>query len=271
MKDEFRTESEKSPEAIEREIDEQRAHISHIVDALGSKFTPGQMLDQALTLAKGNGSAFFSNLGTSVRNNPVPAVLTTVGLCWLMLGQNQPPPRTGYRVGPDQDQDQDSSGWGEGLAGGLDSAKEHLHSTTDSLREGFHHLRDKASHLADDLGSSARHARRSAHEAGERMAHGTQDLGDSFSRLFKEQPLMMAAAGIALGATLGAALPMSSTEQRVMGKTSADLADKVKRTAREGYEAVRDTASKTTEHRDDVPPRTLAKSGTDLSAGLGTS
>ncbi|MBT2339345.1 MULTISPECIES: DUF3618 domain-containing protein [Pseudomonas] len=266
MKDEFATEAQKSPETIEREIDAQRAHISHIVDALGSKFTPGQMLDQALTIAKGNGSAFFTNLGTSVRNNPVPAVLTTVGLCWLMLGQNRPP-QVGYRVGPDQD----SGGWSEGLSDGLNSAKERLHGTTDSLREGFNHLKDKASHLADDLGSSAHQAKRSAHQAGERMAHGSHDLGDQFSRLLKEQPLMMAAAGIALGAMLGAALPTSSTEQRVMGKTSADLADKVKQTAKEGYATMRDTVSKTTEHRDETSPRAQAPSGTDLSSGLGTS
>ena len=125
MKDEFKTESEKSPETIEREIDEQRAHISHIVDALGSKFTPGQMLDQALGLVKGNGAEFFGNLGTTVRNNPVPTVLTTVGLCWLMLGQNHPP-RVGYRVGPDQD----ASGWSEGLSGGLDSARRDLRAVT---------------------------------------------------------------------------------------------------------------------------------------------
>lgn len=266
MKDEFKTESQKSPETIEREIDEQRAHISHIVDALGSKFTPGQMLDQALTLVKGNGSEFFGNLGATVRNNPVPTVLTTVGLCWLMLGQNHPP-RVGYRVGPDQN----SSGWAEGLADGLGSAREHLHSTSDSLRDGFHHLKDKAAHLADDLGANARHARHSARETRERLSQGSQDLGDQFSRLLKEQPLMMAAAGIALGAMLGAALPATATEQRVMGRTSADLADKARRTAREGYETVRDTVSKTTEHRQEPPARTQASSATDLSDGLGTS
>jgi ElaB/YqjD/DUF883 family membrane-anchored ribosome-binding protein len=268
MKDEFNTESQKSPETIEREIDEQRAHISHIVDALGSKFTPGQMLDQALGLVKGNGAEFFGNLGTTVRNNPVPTVLTTVGLCWLMLGQNHPP-RVGYRVGPDQD----GSDWSEGLASGLGSARNHLHDTTDSLREGFHHLKDKASHLADDLSAGARHARSRAHETGDRMTQGSHDLGDQFSRLLKEQPLMMAAAGIALGAMLGAALPSTSTEQRVMGKTSAGLTDKARQKAREGYETVRDTVSKTTEHRDEptvTPAHERAHSGADLSGGLGT-
>lgn len=85
---------------------------------------------------------------------------------------------------------------------------------------------------------------------------------------------MMAAAGIALGAMLGAALPSTSTEQRVMGKTSAGLADKAKQKAREGYETVRDTVSKTTEHRDEpsvTPANGRVHSGADLSGGLGTS
>ena len=82
---------------------------------------------------------------------------------------------------------------------------------------------------------------------------------------------MMAAAGIALGAMLGAALPSTATEQRVMGKTSADLADKARQAAREGYATVRDSVSKTTEHRDETSPRAQAHSGTDLSEGLGTS
>jgi hypothetical protein len=51
MNSEFEYESQKSPEAIERDIDAQRASIGNIVDALESKFTPGQAFDQALACA----------------------------------------------------------------------------------------------------------------------------------------------------------------------------------------------------------------------------
>ncbi|MER2102706.1 MAG: DUF3618 domain-containing protein, partial [Pseudomonas atacamensis] len=70
MKSELDIEAEKSPEQIEREIDAQRASIGNIVDQLESKFTPGQMIDQAWGMMQSNGSTFFTNLGTSVRNNP---------------------------------------------------------------------------------------------------------------------------------------------------------------------------------------------------------
>ena len=84
---------------------------------------------------------------------------------------------------------------------------------------------------------------------------------------------MVAAAGIALGAMLGAALPSTATEQRYLGKTSAGLADKVKQQAREGYEAVRDTVTNTTDHSagDENPTRTATDTSTDLSRGLGMS
>ena len=274
MNREFELESQKSPETIEREIDAQRASIGNIVDALESKFTPGQMFDQALGMMQSNGTMFLSNLGTSVRNNPVPAVLTSVGLLWLMMSQNRPPtPRPVYPTGPDQGR---VGEWAEGLADGIDSAREHLHHTTDSLKEGYLAVKGKAANLTDNLGAATENISHAVHDASDRLVRSTHVMTDQFSHLLKEQPLMVAAAGIALGAMLGAALPSTATEQRYLGKTSAGLTDKVKQQAREGFEAVRDTVTKTTDHSDmDVKPegerRPAADSPADLSHGLGTS
>ncbi|MFJ3367956.1 DUF3618 domain-containing protein [Pseudomonas sp. NPDC086251] len=274
MTTDFETESQKSPEAIEREIDAQRASIGNIVDALESKFTPGQVFDQALGFMQSNGTIFLTNLGTSVRNNPVPAVVTSVGLLWLMMSQNRPPaPRPGYRVGPDQNK---VGEWADGLADGIDSARDHLHHTTDSLKEGYQTVKGKAANLTDNLGTATDNISHAVHDASDRLVRSSQMMTNQFSHLLKEQPLMVAAAGIALGAMLGAALPSTATEQRYLGKTSAGLADKVKQQAREGFEAVRDTVTKTTEHSDaDANPkgdhRAASDAPADLSRGLGTS
>ncbi|RON24787.1 hypothetical protein BK660_03720 [Pseudomonas brassicacearum] len=273
MNNEFEYESQKSPEAIERDIDAQRASIGNIVDALESKFTPGQAFDQALSFMQNNGTTFLTNLGTSVRNNPVPAVLTSVGLLWLMMSQNRPPtPRPVYPASPDHNK---VGEWADGLAEGIDSARDHLHQTADTLKDGFQSVKDKAANLGDNLGAATDNISHAVHDASDRLVRSTQVVGDQFSRLLKEQPLMVAAAGIALGAMLGAALPSTATEQRYMGKTSAGLADKVKQQAREGFEAVRDTVTKTTDHSDvemnperDQPART--DDPADLSRGLGT-
>lgn len=274
MNTELDIESQKSPEQIEREIDAQRASIGNIVDKLESKFTPGQMFDQAWGLMQNNGSTFITNLGTSVRNNPVPAVLTSVGLLWLMMSQNRPPvPQPVYRTGPDQDR---AGEWADGLADGIDSARDHLHQTADSLKEGYQSLKGKAAHLGDNVGAASENLSHAMHDAGDRLARNSQVLGQQFNQLLKEQPLVVAAAGIALGALLGAALPTTSTEQRMMGRTSAGLVDKVKKQAQEGYEAVRDTVTKTTEQeavaaRSDPSTATSSAPSADLSQGLGTS
>ena len=274
MNTELDIESQKSPEQIEREIDAQRASIGNIVDQLESKFTPGQMFDQAWGLMQNNGSTFITNLGTSVRNNPVPAVLTSVGLLWLMMSQNRPPvPQPVYRTGPDQDR---AGEWADGLADGIDSARDHLHQTADSLKEDYQSLKGKAAHLGDNVGAASENLSHAMHDAGDRLARNSQVLGQQFNQLLKEQPLVVAAAGIALGALLGAALPTTSTEQRMMGRTSAGLVDKVKKQAQEGYEAVRDTVTKATEQeavaaRSDSSTATSPAPSADLSQGLGTS
>jgi ElaB/YqjD/DUF883 family membrane-anchored ribosome-binding protein len=273
MNREFETEAGKSPEAIEREIDAQRANIGNIVDALESKFTPGQVFDQALSMMQSNGTTFLTNLGTSVRNNPVPVVLTSVGLLWMMMSQNRPPtPRPSYRAGP-----VDKAGeWVDGLTDGIDSARDHLHQTADTFKDGYQTVKGKAAHLSDNLGAASENISHAVHDASDRLVRSTQVVSHQFRHLLQEQPLMVAAAGIALGAMLGAALPSTATEQRYLGKTSAGLADKVKQQAREGFEAVRDTVTKTTDHPDmDVKPegepRTASASSADLSRGLGTS
>ncbi|QAY93329.1 DUF3618 domain-containing protein [Pseudomonas sp. ACM7] len=274
MNSEFETESQKSPEAIEREIDAQRASIGNIVDALESKFTPGQVFDQALSLMQSNGTTFLTNLGTSVRNNPLPAVLTSVGLLWLMMSQNRPPtPRPGYRAGPDQNT---VGEWADGLADGIDSARDHLHQTADTFKEGYQAVKGKAASLGDNLEAATENISHAVHDASDRLVRSTQVMSNQFSQLLKQQPLMVAAAGIALGAMLGAVLPSTETEQRYMGKTSAGLADKVKQQAREGFDAVRDTVTKTTDHSDvDVKPegelRAASETPADQSRGLGTS
>ncbi|KAB0507223.1 MULTISPECIES: DUF3618 domain-containing protein [Pseudomonas] len=274
MNREFETEAAKSPETIEREIDAQRENIGHIVDALESKFTPGQMFDQALLLMQSNGSTFLTNLGTSVRNNPVPAVLTSVGLMWLMMSQNRPPTPREYRVEPEVDWADDLA---EGLTDGMDSARQRLHDTTDSLKDSYQAVKGKAAHLSDSLHAKTDHLSHAVHDTSDRLARRTHEMGDQFSHLLKEQPLMMAAVGMAVGALLGAALPTTATERRYLGRTSASLTGKVKQQAREGYEAVREKVMETTEPHEAIAGetgemrKTTSETSADLSRGLGTS
>lgn len=77
------------PEDIEREIEQDRQRIGAKLDEIQNRMSPGQLIDEALAYAKGSGGAeFLSNLGGTVKTNPMPVALLGVSLAWLMAGQN---------------------------------------------------------------------------------------------------------------------------------------------------------------------------------------
>jgi ElaB/YqjD/DUF883 family membrane-anchored ribosome-binding protein len=84
-----------SPDQIERDITDLRARISHTLDAVQDKLSPGQVLDQVLSYAKDEGGQMVEGCARAVRRNPLPATLAGVGLAWLLYASNraeqQPP------------------------------------------------------------------------------------------------------------------------------------------------------------------------------------
>lgn len=277
MSSSLNSDLDKSPEDLEREIDAKRASISNLVDSLESRFTPGQLFDQALSYTKGNGGEFFQNLGTTLKNNPVPTVLTGVGLAWLAMNQNKP-----FQPG--------STSSGSGLGGkvsqvldqvsqAFSGAGDRLHGAADTARDHGQSLRSKAGDLSelatDSLDATASQLTDKAHDVGQRVQEQASEVKGQFEQLLKEQPLVLAAIGIALGAALGAALPSERKEDEWMGQTRDDLADTLKSKGQEAYAVAKDTVKQATDKAPEpsaapspVTPA-MASEGTDLSSGLG--
>ena len=277
MSSSLNSDLDKSPEDLEREIDAKRASISNLVDSLESRFTPGQLFDQALSYTKGNGGEFFQNLGTTLKNNPVPTVLTGVGLAWLAMNQNKP-----FQPG--------STSSGSGLGGkvsqvvdqvsqAFSGAGDRLHGAADTARDHGQSLRSKAGDLSeratDSLDATASQLTDKAHDVGQRVQEQASEVKGQFEQLLKEQPLVLAAIGIALGAALGAALPSTRKEDELMGQTRDDLADTLKSKGQEAYAVAKDTVKQATDKAPEpsaapspVTPA-MASQSTDLSSGLG--
>jgi len=69
---------------IERDLAETRARLGYYLDELTRRLSPGQLVDQGVAyLRDGQGAAFARNLGTQVRDNPLPVTLSALGLAWL--------------------------------------------------------------------------------------------------------------------------------------------------------------------------------------------
>lgn len=245
----FEADSQKSPEALEQEIDERRASIGSLVDALESKLSPGQMVDQALAYAKGNGGEFFANLGNTVKANPVPTVLASVGVLWLMCGQNRKPSADGSSIfGGLTDR---VSGMADSVGDTFGNAKARVQDTAARMKSKASHVSDQASDMSDSVHEFGRSAADSVSDASARLHSGAQQAGDTLRRqgqnlqssltyMLREQPLALAAIGVALGAAIGAALPATERENKVMGAASDRLTGQVKDIASDTYRKASD-------------------------------
>jgi ElaB/YqjD/DUF883 family membrane-anchored ribosome-binding protein len=88
--------TEKTSADIQREIDQDRQRIGNRIDAIQERMSPGQLVDEVLTYAKGSGGGeYVSNLGQALKNNPLPVALIGVSLAWLMAKGSTPAVTTG--------------------------------------------------------------------------------------------------------------------------------------------------------------------------------
>ena len=235
--DRIDAESRKDPERLEREIDQTREDIGQIVDALENKLSPGQIFDRVVNFSKGNGREFTQNIGHTLKANPVPVLLTSIGLLWLYASRNDTPSsatgRSTFMAG--------GPGMGEvGAEGMVDRAREIGGNVTDAVSDSWNQARsrvnDTASRVADTasrLADSAQDARATLQQQAERATQG-------FNTLLRDNPLALGAIGIAVGALLGAALPTTEPENRLMGDTSDRLAEKARQAVQTGADKARE-------------------------------
>ncbi len=263
---------------IEREIDQDRSHLRQTISALEDKLSPGQIFDQVWSYARRNGGTFSDNLVQTVSNNPVPVIMTAVGVAWMALARNRDdyredawyregsdfasdypsdyPARASYGVDPAYDdafEDEFDPLYGDDAFrdsefGSVTStrsspASASSPSTTDKTgqkikdmkadlggkarsakagaSESLHRAGDKARHLSDDARRSARQVRERSRRQWQHASHGARDF-------FETNPLAIGAAALAVGALIGAALPETDAEKRLLGEKGEKLTDKAK-------------------------------------------
>jgi hypothetical protein len=247
----------RSASEIEREVDEERARLSDTLDALQEKASIGNIVDQVVRAIGENGGEVSRNLGRTLRDNPLPALLTGVGLAWLMAGNGKTIGRQ-WDSGDDDDyrgDDYDSARdyYPGDQAGSADGGQGEENDSSDmwqraaevgsEVREraakagaGFAERASEFRHDAEQrlasTGGAMRDAsdaaRRSAGRARRRAALAGHDAREGLDTLMTEQPLVLGALALAVGAAIGGALPRSRNEDRLFGARS----DRTKRSIR---------------------------------------
>lgn len=128
-------------------------------------------------------------------------------------------------------QGSDVAGRADGVMGSLRSSAHAVgHAVSDAADSVSHaasDLTERLSHGLDDLSEDAKarivSARRAAHEARESSEAMLGRGARAASGFFEEQPLVVGALAVALGAAIGGALPHSRLEDDTMGDSSDQL------------------------------------------------
>ena len=287
-------------EEIERQLEHDRFEIGNTIEAIQHRLSPGQLLDQALGYARNGGSQAASALGRSASQNPWPLILTGVGLAWLM--QSTAASRNGnghadyrsrhYQTSPEEARRSEAIARARAAGAAIrrqsEETEERFRERVTEARaravelkrqagetaEAFRHRVDSYIQRAEDTASELRHRARSA------MSRSAEALGDG-SRAVQErahdaqararefyasEPLIVGAIGVAIGTLLGALLPATETENRLLGEyggrvrhkaadVASEAAERSKIAAAEGVRAAARAAEE------------VARGGTDHSAG----
>lgn len=104
---------DRSVNQLEREVDLERAKVADTIDALQEKVSVNHIVDTVMAAISKNGGEISRNLGRTVRDNPVPLILTGVGLAWLMASSGRDERASAYAGDWDRD-----DAWDRADAGG---------------------------------------------------------------------------------------------------------------------------------------------------------
>lgn len=211
----------KDPQILESEINQTRAQMDRTLSALERKLSPSHLLDQAMDYLRQNASGITDSLGTWVRHHPLPVAAGGLAMAWILFkpkstsvdagheySVNDPAEFSGFRYDRSQDR----------------------HASTQA-----HSQESKT--LNQGLRASARWPMEKAHESTDQLKRGLETMAF-------EQPLLLGALGIALGAAMGAALPESDSERQWLGPVRDQTVDKIKQEGKQAYEQVRDAAQR---------------------------
>lgn len=211
---------QRRPHEIQAEIDRTRSEMDGTLRRIEQRLTPGQLMDQGLEYVKNSGiQEFASNLGGSVKENPLPVALVGIGLAWLMA--------SGRNSG--------GSSYSTSVSSSMSSAKDQVSDKLQAARERAGQVtkntRDMANQIGDKVSAMGQSARAQVQRA-----------KGNFNYMLEEQPLALGAIGLAIGAVLAAAAPHTRKEDELMGEASDRLKEQATDVVKQQSNAVKETA-----------------------------
>jgi hypothetical protein len=187
-----------------------------------------------------------SDAGTSVldtiKANPIPAAMVAVGLGWLLMGGGSRRTRTRYYRDGWEIPEYEERGARRVIRQGRRAVADTVSNVGHRVEEGASHLVDQASGVAHDVGDKAQELAIQARETGRRAVRGVgfeaRRVERTVEDTMRENPLVVGAIAIAVGAAIGLSLPHTTVEDNLMGEAKEKLLQRGKGVAEGALQTV---------------------------------
>jgi len=273
-----------STEQLEREAELTRAQLAASLDELRA-ITPGRIMDEVLGYAKSGGAELLRGIGNQVVEHPLPATLIGAGLAWLIMSNGSSSRGTAYDTAT---RTTTSANWFSESARSAESATDAIRDRAGSAVQGLKDTAQSAvTSVSDTIDSTTGMVKERAQSAMAGLTDTAAGIGDSISNAYgavadtvsrtatsvadtcasvtpsqdelmqagqriwdfcKDQPLVVAGLGVALGAAIGASVPQTEAENRLMGEAADQLKEKAQRLAGDPLKAANNMAKTIGEH-----------------------
>ena len=237
---------DKSSSAVAHEAEDTRAHLASTLQQLRDNLRPENVMEEVVTNARAGASQVADNLAGVAKRYPIPAVLVAAGSALIMRFFNGK--ADGIEAGPAVTRAglprppmlRNPSTFTPAPGRGP-SADAHL---DDLRRSGGTTIQPSSSgrQLRGTYASTSSQAGDTMQSLSNTLPKNGREAKSRLSNLLEEQPLILGVIGLAVGAAIGAALPITETEEHLMGGTSHRLRDSASDAARHEIDGLRAAA-----------------------------
>lgn len=262
MKDTTQTQDSRSSREIQNDIREVRGDMDQTLDSLNDRLSPRALIhglmewfDDRDSSGTHDMSRKPKQLARFVRDNPVPALLTGIGVAWLIAesqSEDKEPDFGRFRVDHDPEDDMTATAYRRnggipgdlsresGFAttslpsgsdpsddegnGAMDKVKDKLGDASDAIGSAASSTGDKLSGARDQISTRGR---QSAGRASDKLQRGYADAEVRFKEAVDDYPLGIGAGFVGLGLLAGLLLPRSEAEDEWFGESADDMKDAI--------------------------------------------
>lgn len=177
---------------------------------------------------------FLDDLGEAARRNPISTALIGIGIVWLFSGRAAGVAgEGGRRSGIDQIPDAAGDAFdaaGSALTSSVKSMASGVNSAAEKVQDGATAALNNATRIGREQVETLSGYDRSIPESGSEIM---QEARANLAALFRAQPLVLGAIGLAIGAGIAAPLPSTEAEADYLGESSDAIKEKVQEFASE--------------------------------------